>query len=129
MKIKTIILIDDSHATNVYHKMILKRNFSKLDVKCYTETKDALDYINSSYFFPDQSLIFLDINMPEMDGWEFLSNGIDSNYHSSPLKLVILTTSYNPEEENKSKQFKEVLDFKIKPLKTRDVTELNTTYF
>lgn len=61
--------------------------------------------------------MFLDINMPLMNGWEFLEayKKIDEK-QKSEIIIIMLTTSLNPSEQEKSKTFDEVTDFHKKPL-------------
>lgn len=68
-----ILLVDDSHSANYFNKMILQKTVVDSEVTIASNSLQALEYIKSAYkegIVPD--LIFLDINMPVMDGWEFL---------------------------------------------------------
>lgn len=74
-------------------------------LKEYKENGWALPYI-----------ILLDLNMPVMDGWEFLDYWRE---HDEPLvgsKIVVLTSSINPADEEKAKDYEEVVGFTHKPL-------------
>lgn len=94
-KLHTIIFIDDDIATNDYHRFIsLKADLAE-NVMFFLTAESALKYlkkITSRYEFPE--LIFIDINMPSMDGHEFISEVHElSFYNSERTKLSYLTTT------------------------------------
>ena len=73
-----ILLIDDDDATNFIHEMVIKMADIDTHIEICTSARKALDYLtckgeysaNTSY--PQPGIIFLDINMPGMSGWDFL---------------------------------------------------------
>jgi CheY-like chemotaxis protein len=86
--------------------------------------KAALSYLadssqisdqNNTLAFPD--LIFLDINMPAIDGWEFLEHyaRIEDNLPWKPI-IVMLSTSLNPNDQKRADSTPQVADFKNKPI-------------
>lgn len=90
--------------------------------------QEALDYLADADPRPD--LIFLDINMPAMDGWEFLER-----YRQLPagqkadIVLIMLTTSLNPDDEIKTRTISEIAGFENKPLKQAKLEILLEKYF
>ena len=74
-------------------------------------------------------LIFLDINMPAVNGWDFLDHcsKLDENLQSS-MKIILLTTSTNPNDQIKAKQWKFVYDYIEKPL-TKNVLDVIITKY
>jgi len=77
---------------------------------------DALKILEAADH-PQPKLILLDINMPKMNGWEFLEayTKLDTDKKSKNM-VVILTTSMNPEDKKKAREFSCVSEFNIKPL-------------
>ena len=74
--LKCIMLVDDDENDNFYHAREIKKNNSAISVIEKTKAADALEYLISNKdnreLLPD--LMFLDIHMPNMDGWTFLKN-------------------------------------------------------
>jgi len=108
-KINCILLIDDNSADNEFHSIIIKRSELSNQVKVTVNGEKALEYLKNSALpgneeeFPKPDIIYLDINMPRMNGFEFLEeyNKLDEKMRA-PV-LVILTTSLNPEDVVKAK--------------------------
>jgi CheY-like chemotaxis protein len=123
--LKCIMLVDDNHSDNFYHEREIKKHNPAIIVINTNSGKEALDYLKSTIniknILPD--LIFLDINMPGMNGWEFLHE-----YHllsmdiQNNVTVIMLTTSDNPDDEAKAKNWDFISDFITKPL-TRDIME------
>jgi len=120
-----LLIIDDDPVTIKICKLVISNtNFAK-EVFSLEQGKDALNYF-SDYFerkkkgeqveaAPD--LILLDLNMPIMDGWEFLDQYIRKYSERLPdTRIAILSSSINPEDFRKAQQYPIIIDFINKPL-------------
>ena len=102
----------------------------KIDV-C-RDGKQALEYvtacIENKTALPD--LIFLDINMPVMNGWEFLEK-FSTLHNGEPggSVVVMLTTSLNPDDRARAEQYPEVRSFAYKPLTESTLNGLLEEFF
>lgn len=115
------MLIDDSDIDNMVNKHILSRNNVAENILVFTSANDALVYIEKNKtnidtnIFP--SIILLDINMPIMNGFGFLHEFEKANKELLEIiKVVMLTSSVDPNDIRKSKDFKSVKSFISKPL-------------
>ncbi|MCX6197927.1 MAG: response regulator [Bacteroidetes bacterium] len=138
MKLKTnlncVILIDDDDPTNYYHKMIIEQYGCAEKILIFTGGEKALQYLlsntqeNTSYLKPD--LIFLDINMPRMTGWDFLKEYAKlPDEQKSRIVLMMLTTSLNPDDETLAHNTPDVSGFYFKPLSNEMLDEILIKHF
>src|SRR5687768_16318613 len=99
--VKCIMLIDDNKVDNFFHQRVIKKYDDTINVIMKESGQEALDYLNDSDREHDPDIIFLDINMPGMNGWEFIEDykKLDPSLHKSNI-VVMLTTSGNPDEES-----------------------------
>lgn len=114
--LKCIMLVDDNKVDNFFHHRVIKKFNSDIEVISMESGQDALDYLTGGpSVFPD--IIFLDINMPGMNGWEFIEhyNGLDSGSQHSII-VVMLTTSVNPDEKLFAINNETISELRTKPL-------------
>lgn len=117
-----ILCVDDDPITLMLcKKVIAKANFSD-DIESAKDGVEALQFFNSVVDDDKKSenypkLVFLDLNMPIMDGWEFLDEFSKNLTSSFPMtKIIVLSSSVDPKDINKSKNYPMVLDFLPKPI-------------
>ena len=131
-KLNSIMLIDDDQATNFLHKLVIKKADCTEDVHIELNGEAALNYLNTQIDgkYPKPDLIFLDINMPRMNGWAFLEE-----YHKlidgqqGVAVIVMLTTSLNPDDLELAKKFSEISEFKNKPMTQAMIMDIISRYF
>ena len=72
--LKLILLVDDDEATNFLHKIMINDAGCAQGIHVAKNGKEAIEYLTNAIEgkYPQPDLIFLDINMPVMNGWEFL---------------------------------------------------------
>ncbi len=108
--IKKIILIDDDKDCNFLQKRTILRSGLVSEVEVAQSGEQALDLIRNSERLPE--LIFLDINMPGMDGWEFLDELMSEKGGADcGLNLYILSSSLNPDDHKKAESYSLVKGF------------------
>jgi CheY-like chemotaxis protein len=124
------MLIDDNIDDNFYHARVIKKADAAEVVISKSSGMAALEYLklkkDHTHEHPD--LIFLDINMPGMNGWEFLEEyeKLDKDLQSHVI-VVMLTTSENPDDQ--AKAMHHISDFKTKPLTREMLEEIINKYF
>ena len=123
------MLVDDSPDDNFFHEREIKKANLAHIVITKGSAKKALEYLASKEE-PRSELIFLDINMPGMNGWEFLEeyNRFDSELHSDVI-IIMLTTSDNLDDLARAKNWAIVSDYITKPLTRAMMKEIADKYF
>src|SRR6478735_15773 len=96
-KIDKILLVDNDSVNNYLNTRLLKKLEIANEINVALNGKEAINHINKSNSCPE--LILLDINMPVMDGFEFL-NSYKTHTSSEPV-IVVLTTSSNEKDIDK----------------------------
>lgn len=119
-----LLLIDDSEATNNFHNRLLgKIKLAKTITTC-TNGREGLDFLSESSQCPD--MIFLDLNMPVIDGFEFLElvhAPLKNNCNEHP-PIVILTSSEETVDKERCKALYSNITFYSKPLTITQINEI-----
>lgn len=131
-KLKNVILIDDCKATNYIHKLVIEKYGFAENVKEFMNGGEALDYLSTMPESRDAApeLIFLDLNMPVVNGWEFLEQ-----YTLLPVErqagavVVMLTTSLNPDDEARATAIAGVKAFASKPLTLEKIDQILEEFY
>jgi CheY-like chemotaxis protein len=114
--------------------MILEESGCTNHIRIVQSGREALDYLvkseagNNADTCPSPDLIFLDINMPAMDGWEFLEEYKKLSINGRII-VVMLTTSLFPEDKIKADKMPEISGFEHKPLTAEKLTAVLEKYF
>ena len=135
-KLNCILLIDDNDADNVFHKIRITKADVCNVIKVVTSAQEALDYLkmagelNQTENYPKPELIFLDINMPGMNGFEFLEEYKKlKDVLKSKVMIVMLTNSLNPDDQKRALATKEVTEYQNKPLTVKSIQDIVDKYF
>ncbi len=124
---RSVMLIDDNPADNFYNKRLLKAYPQVEKVVEFELAQEALDALKNGVA-PD--LILLDINMPAMNGWEFLEafTALPESQRGAVI-VIMLTTSLNPEDRAKADQWEALSEFFHKPLEKDALNQFFEQYF
>ena len=128
-KLNCILLVDDNHADNHFHRIIIKGMNIAEHIEVALNGMEAINFLNKENQTPPE-LIFLDINMPKMNGWEFLDayKNLDAKQKSKVI-IMMLTTSSNPLDVERAKQIEEVTGYEVKPLTEEMLNEILAQHF
>ncbi len=136
-KLHSILLVDDDEPTNYLHKRIIRRADVADETFTVENGEDAIEFLlgrgrykGKNLLPPEPILVFVDINMPRMDGWEFLEA-----YKNLPeairanRKIMMLTTSPHPEDKKKAEGQPLVAGFYNKPMTKEMLKEIIEDHF
>lgn len=131
-EIKSIILIDDDLAINYFHKRLFLKLELATSVLSYFNGSDALKgliELDSTLTKNDLVFVFLDINMPGIDGWFFLEefNKIQSTLNGD-FKIFVLSSSVNSDDIEKAKDNINITNYFAKPLMIEGILALKDSY-
>ena len=129
IQLNCIMLIDDNKIDNFFHERVIKKANAAKTIVSVESGQEALDYLKTVNGHPRPDLIFLDINMPGMNGWEFLEQykQLDKSLQSG-MVVVMLSTSQNPDDKEMAKTHGILSDFKTKPLTKEMLADILETY-
>ncbi len=119
------IIDDDSMYVNLVKRIVEAKKLCK-NLMVFQNGMEALNYFEALLKNLDKKcipeIIFLDLNMPVMDGWEFLENftKIKSKIDKT-ITLYIVSSSINPVDIEKAKRINSVKDYLIKPVTIEDL--------
>jgi CheY-like chemotaxis protein len=131
-QLNCVLLIDDDEPTNYYNQLVIQQSGCTRHVMATQSAQEALRYLAETaeqVEKPLPDLIFLDINMPAMDGWEFLNEYKQLRGPSKGLIVVMLTTSIFPEDKIRASAIPEVVCFENKPLTLAKVQAIVENHF
>jgi len=130
--INKVLCIDDDQITLVLCEMVIKKAGFATEVITAKNGREGLTWF-SEYFSkknktekqePPQ-LIFLDLNMPVMNGWDFLEDYLMKYFDRLPeTRVVIISSTVNPEDFSRANRYDIVIDFINKPLTIEGLEDL-----
>ncbi len=137
IKLNCILLIDDDEATSFISNMLLGEANCTRHIQIAESGRKALEYLSKSGHCGNEKtvlaypeLIFLDINMPAMSGWEFLGEYKElKNGRHPETVIIVLTSSINPGDKLKAENIPLVAGFMNKPLTSTMIESLIKKYF
>lgn len=124
---KTIFLIDDDPVFVYLTKKIICSINGGCKIEEFADGELAIEQLrkifSDSTSLPD--IIFVDLSMPVMDGWEFLNEyTLLQPKLKKPIELFIVSSSISPQEVERSKTYPAVSDFLIKPVAKGKIAEI-----
>jgi CheY-like chemotaxis protein len=127
-RLNCVLLIDDDEDDNYFHKLIIEESRAAGLIKIVSGGHEAIDYLEKEGLVPD--LIFLDANMPKMNGWEFIAE-----YRKLPVEkkgrsvMIMLTTSLSRIDSQRASEIREIDGFEAKPLTSMTFEKILLKHF
>lgn len=129
MNLKTIWVVDDDPIYQIIANKIIKKSELFSTVFTFKNGKEAIDALKYSLEKKDKlpNIILLDINMPIMDGWEFMEEMKTLSINAEKKVIIyIVSSSIAIEDKIKSKTYPIILGYLSKPLNTSDLQLIAT---
>lgn len=114
---KKIVLVDDQPIANFITKKLLELEGMNENVKDFTNPVKAYEFIEKK----EGLILFLDLNMPEMSGWDFLDKMKEKGLN---FQTIILTSSSSDLDREKAGNYTFVMDYVVKPLTREKFSQL-----
>ncbi len=115
---KKIYLIDDQPISNFITKKLLELEGYTGEIIDFTNPEEAFRILKND----EGALIFLDLNMPLMNGWDFL-NAMQAN--NMRHEVILLTSSTSKIDIDKAQEFPAVIKYMVKPMNKKKFLELS----
>lgn len=126
------MLIEDCEADNYLHQKMIKDVGAAREVMVMRSGNDALVYFrtNSNSVSALPELVFLDINTPGMEGWDFIDafGKLDEHIQHGTI-IIMLSGSLNPDDRDRAEQLPLIREYRSKPLTREALTEIMETHF
>lgn len=124
-KLENIIIVEDDPIASLLLTRKLEKHPLFGQSKAFGNGKLSYDYISSTFENGDKlpDVILLDINMPVMNGWQFLDK-FQNLENREKVPVIILTSSIDPQDMEKSKTYKEVKGYFLKPITDESLEQI-----
>ena len=122
MSLKKVLIVEDSQDDQFLGETAFRKFDQEIEVMCVFDGFEAIEALKEKNYNPD--LVLLDINMPRMNGLEFLKAYCgDANPNVPPI-VVMLTSSEQESDKSESLSYVQVKDYLIKPIRKDNITTI-----
>lgn len=122
MKSKLLLIDDDKLFLMLNKQQVINSDFHD-SPETFLNAALALEWLNQNDHPNERILLFLDINMPDMNGWQLLEM-LSQNTYQANILVVMVSSSTDPDDIAKASSFKQVIAYLAKPLKAPDLLAL-----
>lgn len=126
-KAVVICIVDDDDVYQYTVTRALKSDSLAKKILVFSDGEEALDFLTDNIankpILPD--VIFLDVNMPIMDGWQFLEEYVKIKPRvGKQITIYMVTSSVDPVDVERAKKITEISDYLVKPIQPDQIREL-----
>ena len=115
------MVVDDDDIVLYLHDLMIRESGLSSNPLSFSNGKVALDYLRLNYREMDSYLVLLDLNMPVMNGWQFLELIEKEGFL---VTVIIVSSSIDPADFEKSKKYALVKDYVSKPLSIEECVRI-----
>lgn len=123
--INKVAIVDDDNIFQFTTKIKIEKLLLAKEVLVFNDGEEIFNYLKETDVNDLPSILLLDINMPLVDGWDFLElyKSVDEEKQKG-IKIFMLSSSINPVDVEKAKENQHVLDYITKPIRDDDLSKI-----
>ena len=123
--IEKIAIVDDDNIFQFTTKIKIEKAKLAKEVLFFNDGDEILSYINEHDAIDLPEIILLDINMPSVDGWDFLDLYKDvADNKKAAIEIYMISSSINPDDVRRAEQSQFVIDYITKPIRDIDIDKI-----
>ena len=125
--LKCVWIVDDDEIYQFTIKLQIEMLYPNANVISFNDGEQALNYVKEQSNFPEEcpQVMFLDINMPIIDGWDFLRElKPHIEQHSHDMSIFMVSSSINPSDITKANDHDLVTEYVTKPITDESLKEI-----
>lgn len=130
--LRKVICIDDDPITLMLCKKVMERVEFASEINTLQNGEEAIKLFEDNEKIDTKNapnIVFIDLNMPVMNGWEFLDEYLKREYQKKfKTHFIVLSSTIDPKDVEKSKSYPMVVDFLSKPITKTMLEELKSKY-
>ncbi len=123
------VIIDDDAINNIKCRFVINKVIPGAEINTFLTGRDGLDFLQAGASKNVYTFVYLDINMPGMDGWEALDHfeKFDEKIKSK-IKMFLLSSSVDPADINRAKTIPRIIEYVVKPFTIENFSEILRKY-
>lgn len=110
-----VMIVDDDAGVLFLHELMVRESGMSENIRTFNSAEKGLAHLRESLGKGEKFLVFLDINMPGMSGWDFLKTLENLDFHTN-VYVIMVTSSVDRSDREESGKYRHVVDFIEKPL-------------
>ena len=118
-KVKNVLIVDDNLTTNLLHQKVVENYNEDINTDVVINGKEGLEYLAKNY----PEIILMDLNMPIMDGFDFLRE-LKKEQIINKTNVIVITSSNDPKDKQKCLEITTDIQFMVKPLLIHSIKEI-----
>ena len=123
-----VLIIDDDEMCLLMLSHSIQTSAFHHPPRCFKSAMEGLDYLRTIAVGSEPVIIFLDINMPEMNGWEFLEI-IQEEFTEMLILVIVVTSSVSVADETKARSSPMVIDYIVKPVQPEHIQKIHAMIY